>query len=151
MLVCLGYFCYHNTIWYLQVPIASFRAWLELGNPRGRDWVHCSSNHLTLILMCLTLPVWEQKCGNNKGEKSRRVRRAGNREEGCRKNTWLCTLKCMHGTHTYTCSERFPNMHPSACFSELQVQCPAAALPCMPAAWIISPSQRRSHQSIWRA
>lgn len=71
---------------------------------------------------------------------------------------WLTmhTEKCMqmYTTHTLRCTESFLNLHPSACFSELQVQCPAAALPYMPAAWIISPPTtpllRRSHQSIWR-
>ena len=44
-----------------------------------------------------------------------------------RKNTCAHANMPAQHTHTHTHAWKFPNMHPSACFSELQVQCPAAA------------------------
>lgn len=136
--MCLGFSSYHYTNTVPGGDVHTVRlCLLKVG-----ETFLFSPKHLTLVQLAWFWLKKSKKVGKNL----------------ISEKLWLTmhTEKCMqmYTTHTLRCTESFLNLHPSACFSELQVQCPAAALPYMPAAWIISPPTtpllRRSHQSIWR-
>lgn len=142
----LGILVITNQIWLLQVPMEFFRAWSE------RPWLFLQTSHTEfkspVNCLCESWSVGTTKQGSENGGKQR----GGGAKKKKRARVWCMrkirvhTLKCSRRhthtqtqTHTHTCIDWTCTRQ--LVFAEPQVQCPAAALPCMPGAWIISPSR----------
>lgn len=114
---CLGYSCHHGPQkWTLPIPKELFSASLNFRTELA-DFILSAVARLGITK--------EKRWGSRK--------RRENWAEGAKRGEGLMyEKKASRSTHA-----RMRRV-----FSALQVQCTAAALPCMPGAWIISPFRR---------
>lgn len=117
-LACLGYLCHHGPQkWTLPILIELFSAYLNFRTELA-DFILPVVAHLGV--------TEAKRWGSWNGGKTEQ------KEPSAEQRVWCMKKNASHSTHA----------HMWSVFSALQVQCAAAALPCMPGAWIISPFRR---------